>query len=467
MHPRLAKLWDEPRTSYWVVPLAMGISAVIVGMIMPWLDARWASAIAHRLPWLQTTMDAARASLSAIAGAMVTVTGVVFSLTMVTLSIAASQFGSRIVRARMTDRVTQFALGTFVATSLYCLVVLQAVRVTDGEPFAPHVSAALGLLLAIASLGILIHYIHHVALSVQASIVISTVAEDLEETLQRVFPEETGQVEDASEPLSEQAAALEGEGQPVEARAEGYLQAVDLAGLIRAAQDSNLVLRLQMRPGAFVTRGCPIAQSWPAEAADEVLCRRINQACLVGRRRTPVQDAECAVSELVEIAMRALSSGINDPLTAVSCVDYLGAALSRLCGRKMPRGLLADGPTAAAADHAGRDVPGHFGRSLQPDPPSGPWQRHRHHPPVEKPRGDRSAGATRCRQGGGPPAGHHDSSWRRGRFYRAGRPPRRARALRAGHRLARRPPSRSQRLSRLAPTRCQGYLLDLCNHAAI
>ncbi len=146
-----------------------------------------------KLGWIYTRgPDGARAVLSTIAGSMITVAGVVFSVTIVALSLASNQFGPRLLRNFMRDRGNQIVLGTFVATYLYCLLVMRTVQGMDGSQFVPHLSVTVAILMAVASLGVLIYFIHHVAVSIQAPELIANVAHELHEAIDRLFPEELG-----------------------------------------------------------------------------------------------------------------------------------------------------------------------------------------------------------------------------------------------------------------------------------
>jgi uncharacterized membrane protein len=260
----------------------------------------------------------------------------VFSLTLVALSLASSQYGSRLLRNFMRDTMTQLVLGTFVATFLYCLLVLRTIRRTDEGGFVPHLSVTLGVLFAIASLWVLIYFIHHVAVSIQADEIVARVSEDLNAGIDRLFPEH-GEAANAEPP--ESAGVPEDFSRravPIGASGDGYLQIVDMVALMGTARDADVILHLERRPGQYVVRGYPLARAWPPDRVNPRLREAVNAAFVLGNQRTSVQDVEFAFQELVEIAVRALSPGINDPFTAVVCVDRIGTALCRLVRRDIP-----------------------------------------------------------------------------------------------------------------------------------
>jgi uncharacterized membrane protein len=277
--------------------------------------------------------------LSTIAGSMITIAGVVFSMTLVALSLASSQLGPRLLRNFMRDTRNQVVLGAFIATFVYCLLVLRTIRRAEEIAFVPHLSVTTGVLLAIVSLGVLIYFIHHVSVSIQADEVVARVNAELLDGIDRLFAESIRP--GAPRPADVRAgaglpAALDGEARPVASADDGYLQSIDLDALLALAKEENALFRLERRPGQYVVMGCPLATVWPGDRVTEPLAERINSAFILGHRRTTVQDIEFPIHQLVEIAVRALSPGINDPFTAITCVDRLGSALHRLAQREMP-----------------------------------------------------------------------------------------------------------------------------------
>ncbi len=284
--------------------------------------------------------DGARTVLSVIAGSMITVAGVVFSITIVVLSLASSQFGPRLIRNFMNVRTNQMVLGTFVATFIYGVLVLRTVNATVEARFVPHLSVTAAIVMSILSLGVLIYYIHSISESIQAQNIIARVRTDLDKAVDRVFPQKHVQEEDLSRgPIKRDydiPTTCDREVCQVKAERSGYLQAADNDALMQIAIEENLLIHLGYRPGNFITRGSVLVTVWPGERVDEKLSRKINAIFIVGAERTLEQDVEFAISQLVEIAVRALSPGINDPITAITCIDWLGAILCQLANRKMP-----------------------------------------------------------------------------------------------------------------------------------
>lgn len=174
---RLANLWESLRTSYWFVPTLMTAGGVALSFASVHLDERVNYKWVRTVGWIWAGgAEGARQVLSTIAGSMITVAGVAFSITIVALTLASNQFGPRLLRNFVRDAGNQIVLGTFIATFVYCLLVLRTVRGEDDTEFVPYVSVTLGVAFALTSLGVLIYFIHHVAISIQAENLIASVA---------------------------------------------------------------------------------------------------------------------------------------------------------------------------------------------------------------------------------------------------------------------------------------------------
>ncbi len=339
MRTRLSYAWEQLRASYWFIPMAMVSAAIILSAasvsVDRTIDHAWVPPLAGTYPG-----GPAEAStlLSTIAGSMITVAGLTFSITIVTLSLASSQFGPRLLRSFMRDTGTQVVLGAFVAIFVYSILVLHAIDSTDSPAFVPRISVTITLLIAVAGLGVLIYFIHHVSSSIQAGNVIASVGQDLDEAIDALSPDRAGTACPATLPSGDAPAPsqVDRPGHPIPAAQTGYLQAIDDDALMNLASTRDLVLRLLYRPGDFVVEESDLVIVWPGDAVDEEVINRIDEAFLIGAARLRLQDVEFAVDQLVEIAVRALSTGINDPFTAIACIDRLGASLAHLAERDIP-----------------------------------------------------------------------------------------------------------------------------------
>ena len=344
MQIQILKIWDRIHTSFWFVPTLMAMGAALLSFVAVRIDESITDQWLSRQSWAYTGgAESASTVLGTIAGSMITIAGVVFSLTLVALSLASSQFGPRLLRNFMSDAANQGVLGTFVATFLYCLLVLRTIRRPDEGDFVPHLSITLGVLLAILSIGVLIYYIHHVAVSIQANQVIARVSAELGEAIDRLFPKQIGK---GAAPESAGQAQLErtsaGPGKPIAAPCHGYLQLIDADALLGAARERDLLIHIERHPGQYVIAGSSLLSVGSATAVDRELEQALLAAFVFGEERTPAQDVEFCIQQLVEIALRALSPSMNDPFTAISCIDRLGSALHQLGQREFPSAYRKD-----------------------------------------------------------------------------------------------------------------------------
>jgi uncharacterized membrane protein len=239
----------------------------------------------------------------------------------------------------MQDTGNQIVLGTFIGTFIYCLLVLRTIHGEgDGySVFVPQLSVTVGMILAIASIGVLIYFIHHAATIIQASHVISEVSADLNDAIKRLFPEKIGHgASQHKRSFGEVQANFDAEAFPIKATGSGYIQAIDDERLMEIACQQNLLLRLKYRPGKFVVKGNDLVIAFPEKRVNPKLTTQLNNAFILGNERTDQQDVEFPINQLVEIALRAISPGINDPFTAIRCIDRLGAGLSHLAPKDFP-----------------------------------------------------------------------------------------------------------------------------------
>lgn len=338
MKTKLLYYSDLLRTSFWFLPSMMVVGSIVLALGMIQLDQRMPGrADAEWFLVYNGGAEGARSVLSTIAGSMITVAGVVFSITIVALTLASSQFGPRLLRNFIRDRSNQFVLGTFIAAYLYCLLVLRTIRGGDENGFVPGISVIVGVLLAVAGLAVLIYFIHHVAIAIQADTVVMHVSHELHRTIDRLFPEELGKSIDRDRPQNDACLPdFDRQAATVHIAESGYIVAIDSEQLLGAAGTHQVVLKLLCRPGHFMILGDPLCKVVPEAAASEELESEIREAVQLGSERTALQDVEFCVDQLVEVAVRALSPGVNDPFTAITCIDRLGSALCRIVEREIP-----------------------------------------------------------------------------------------------------------------------------------
>ncbi|HTG46683.1 MAG TPA: DUF2254 domain-containing protein [Actinomycetota bacterium] len=332
------------RTTLWVVPSVMTAAAVVLFLVTYRIDLAVAGGRIALPSWAITGQaDATRAVLIGIAAAVITVVGVVFSITIIALQLASQQFGPRMLRNFIRDLGTQVSLGAFVATFVYSILTLGSVAHGSSGDFVPHISVTIALVLTLGDLGVLIFFIHHVATSIQVTTVVAGIARDFRSTLAQVL-EEAGRTPPPADEEAERQELmlrLESGGELVPARTSGFLQSVGHEELVRIATTSDAVIRLLHRAGHFVVEGQALALVWPSSAVEGVTTA-LDRAHIVGSNRTLNQDPGFAVDQLVEVAIRALSPAVNDTFTAMNCIDWLGDCLCRAARRPLPSGLYRD-----------------------------------------------------------------------------------------------------------------------------
>jgi uncharacterized membrane protein len=324
---------------------------VVVSVLLFVLSFEIDVAAFHRqltLPvWIRTgSADAERQVLIAIAAAVITVIGVVFSITILALTLASQQFGPRMMRNFVRDIGSQVTLGVFVGTFVFAVLALGSID-SLSPTFVPHLSTSIAEALLLVDLGILIYFIHHIAKLIQLPEVIGGIASDLMQSIDAEFPERVGEprVEPAQthsgKTVPELLTLIEESGAVVSSQVSGYIQYVGYSQLISIATRTDSFIRLEHRPGHYLATGRPLAMVWPKRAAPEVALA-LRKAHVTGPHRTLVQDPVFAIDQLVEIAIRALSAAVNDTFTALTCIDWLSAGLGRVSGRVLDEGVYRD-----------------------------------------------------------------------------------------------------------------------------
>jgi uncharacterized membrane protein len=330
--PRPTKLRSQRDVNLWRIPLRLSFAAVaLFGMtLIPDILDKYH--VIHIPSWLTMgSIDDARAILSAMMGAVATVLALIFSVALLVLSMVATLFGPRLLYRFLQDWVTQVTIGLFMGTFVYiCLVFL----VTHQDPqssFIPQISLITSWVLVVLSFAFLVYYSHRIATSIQNPDMIGAIVDDLYVAAGTAHA--SGRGEGTGAPPDDAAILRQAEtGAVVSSAKSGYLQHVDHSALVTEARAVDALVVLRFRPGQFVLRGEPLAAIVPTENAHG-LARAINRGIHIGRHRTLTQDSEFGISQVIEIAIRALSPAVNDTYTGVACVDWLADALLTLAER--------------------------------------------------------------------------------------------------------------------------------------
>lgn len=353
------------RETFWLVPALMCVGASLVAQALLVVDRSLADDALDGTGALlyQVGADGARDVLGAIAGSMLAVASTTFSITIAVLALTSSSYGPRLVRNFMADRGNQVVLGTYLATYLYTLLVLRSIRTLDGDAqvFVPQLAVNGAVLLAVASIGVLVWFIHHISDSIQVWTLAGRVHGELRAVVADLYPERLGSEGDVDDAAV--AAALLGEPDlVVHATRCGYVLRVDHERLMRLATERDLVVELLVRPGSFVVEQGALAavrrsspgpgpgdRAWartPGHAggrADGRVSTAVRRSLPLADARSPLQDVEFATQQLVEMLVRALSPSTNDPYTAVNAVDQLSDGLAALARRRVPSPARVDG----------------------------------------------------------------------------------------------------------------------------
>lgn len=332
-------LWKELTGSFWFIPILIIFSSILLATVLIYLNRTIDVSSTKYLSYIFTeSADSARSVLSTISGAMIGVAGTVFSITLVALTLASSQFGSRLLKNFMHERLNQVVLGTYVSTYVYCLIVLNVVKENDVETFIPTLSILAAIIIAIGNIVLLIVFIHFISTSIQAEKVISDISESLTKNIDAIFSEELEEdssVEDSTKSLDDHI-----EGYPnsktLHSPKSGYLQYLYNQSLFEAAKENEYLIVSHHRIGSYIVKGESLLCIYSQAEFTEDSNINFEDNFIIGNARTRQQDAEHSIHQMVEIACRALSPGINDPFTAISCIDNLTSTLCYLTRVKFP-----------------------------------------------------------------------------------------------------------------------------------
>ncbi len=349
MH-KIVNFWINLRASLWFIPGLMLTCSIFAALILIDLDSRINREWLIAFPSLfGLGADGSRGMLTAIASSMLTVVALTFALTLNAMTQASGQFTPRIFRNFMRDRVNQFVLGYFVSVFAYCLLVLRTIRGGDELKFVPSIAVLVGLVLALGGIIALIFFIHHIADSLQITTIISRIVDETIDAIKGKFPKEIGRPAGAEERENVWKAEDDQKWIEIPAMKSGYVQSVDSDGLFDFAEEYRVIARMDRGVGQFVGRGIslvslttePKTDSFKFVPTDEEVIEEINDFFNIGRHRTIDQDIGFGIRQIVDIALKALSPGVNDTTTAVNCIDHLGEIVGEIARRELPSKIRA------------------------------------------------------------------------------------------------------------------------------
>ena len=334
MIARLRKMWSDINASYWFFPGLFAIAALLLAMLTVDLDRRGLTGWISHLNWLPPARpQGASNMLTVIASSMIGVASTVFSITIAAVAYASGHYGPRLLTNFMEDRGNQLSLATFIGTFVFAITVLLSVRMADessvfavqtgNQGFVPQLSLLIAYILMAISVMVLVYFLNHVPSSIRINAVLEGIGRRLLTAVRKNF----------DEPMKARVEDTVRKGTPIYATGTGYIQVINWKELLQVARKSGSELQLAVRTGDFVHRS--VAIGYWSEEPDEAYEDKVRDCFALGDARTPTQDLHFMMDELVEIGLRALSPGINDPFTAISALHWIGAATAELGKRDL------------------------------------------------------------------------------------------------------------------------------------
>ncbi|QGJ69017.1 DUF2254 domain-containing protein [Planctomycetales bacterium 10988] len=344
MWTKLENLWNSLQESFLFVPAAICVAAMMLANAMMLIDYIPSADEWTTLLGFEGGPEGARQVLATIAASMITVAGVVYSILMVALTVASSQFGPRLLKTFFRDTISQVAFGVFNGTFIYCLLILRTIR--QGEnAFVPHLSVTVGIILAVLCMGILVLFINHISLALQAGSVIDHVSRELNVSIKR-FCNKCSSQKNVFELTNEEKEQLESVAHSkfteIPSQARGYIQAIDYEGLVHAAKCHHLTFTVKVIVGDYIIRDQCLLTYQGATDEHEKIVNTVNAAFVFGWERTRGQDIRFPINQLVQLGLRALSPAINDPITGTMVLDRLEEAFVALAEADLPRNYHLD-----------------------------------------------------------------------------------------------------------------------------
>ncbi len=367
MTAELRFFWARLNANYWFYPALFSLLAAVLASVMVWLDRSGFAEFLNDIEWIVPSRPKGAADmLTVMAGSMIGVASTVFSITIAAVAYASGNYGPRLLTNFMEDRGNQISLATFIGSFVYALIVLRAVRAEDETPatgvdavatalpgFTPQLSLLVAYVLMVFCMAVLVFFLNHIPSSIRINKVLEGIGRRLLDAIRETYPIED-EFSDAVEPKG---------GKPLTAWDTGYVQLIDFEDLEKVARDCSCSFSLKVRTGDFVHRDMPIMDIEGCEPQN--IEERVRECFTLGSTRTPEQDPQFLIDELVEIGLRALSPGINDPFTAITSLHWLGAATSEIGRRDLRKDICgqdaADCPVIPCPDDFDHYVKRGFG----------------------------------------------------------------------------------------------------------
>ncbi len=318
------------RGGFLVRPLIIALTLGFAGAMFSWLEETFpflSDFVPRALFPSHADPQVAQVLLGGIAASIMTVVSIVFAIVLMTLTLASMQFSPRIIVSFARDRVTQWTLGIFLGTFCYCMAALPAARSLP-HPFAPVATVMGAMLLALACVGWLLFFIHHITQAISVSHIVDRIATETVAMLDLLMPEPRAAGVGLQEP-----SPAGGEETPILSEESGYIRFIDIPALVIVAKACHVTLRVSRRVGQFIPAGTPLLLATKAGRLTPEKLAEIRDAFDLGPARTLEQDVEFGVLQIVDIALKAISPAVNDPTTAISSIDQLSRILIHYVSR--------------------------------------------------------------------------------------------------------------------------------------
>lgn len=347
MKTTLKNIWSYIRASYWFIPIVMAILSMTLAFSLTYLDW-WLNKLGYdnNALLLANQPEGARAILSTIAGSMITVAGVTFSITIMAVSFALGQIGPRLIHNFMRDRVNQYTLGTFIATFLYSLLVLRLVlngnEISLTKAFVPHIAVFTAILLAIFNIGVFIFFIHHIAYSLNVYNILATIADELNKMIIKIYPKviDDSDNQDCNTKEINSYNNWDLKVTQIYSLKEGYVRIIGIKNILAFSIENDCIIEVKVKPGDFVTPTIPII--FVNKCLNEDNINQLQHCIAVGRERDQSHDFLLLSDEIAEIIARALSPSVNDPFTAITAINWLQTTIELFSKRQPSPNILYD-----------------------------------------------------------------------------------------------------------------------------
>ncbi|QHI38079.1 hypothetical protein IMCC3317_34640 [Kordia antarctica] len=339
----LKYLFKNIRDSFWFIPTLIIVMSILAAIFLLYVDKThpFTPEGVFKIVFSENS-NSGRNVLTVIAGSMVGIAGTVFSITIVVLQLASSQFGPRLLQNFMYKRLNQVVLGQYVGVFLYCIIVINAIRDNDDYAFIPNLSILFALILAVFNVFLLVIFIHSISMSIQPSKIINELRVRIENSIHTMYPHQID--ENATIVESENPTETLTKIKSIPSEFSGYIQYFDLNLLIEIAREHNIVIKTLYKPGTYIVANQSIFEIFQRDK-NEVIDEKelsLKTTFILAKKKTFFQDVEFGIHQIVEIASKALSPGVNNPYTAMNCIDNLTSILCQLTNAKIPDAAIKD-----------------------------------------------------------------------------------------------------------------------------